>query len=308
MSRMVDALKVLEERRQAAPAAASRAPVAPSRIVVAPPRQSIAPVRPELAPPSMDAVSVRPIGDAAPVHAGREVDYGLTAATGADHEAAEGAGTDPLITARAMAERCSLPAATDLAGHYLRMAERIGDQLSTNYCNVLLFASLDYAVEPCFSITQVAQAFALRSPGDVLLVDGDLRRGRLSKIVWPEGTGVIEVMLGTASWPDAIHPTNISGIDFVASGHSQVPTFERPDFGWGVAAPLSRSYADRAGARPRSLRPIGWPLAAMRCIWCSRVPTPSVRRPAWPSTACGPAAPTSWARSWRTIEPSGRCA
>ena len=209
MSRMVDALKVLEERRQAAPAAAASRvgrSVAGCRRSAAAEYRAIAP---RAAPPRMDAVSVRPIGDAAPVHAGREVDYGLTAASAAVHEAAEGVGTDPLITARAMAERCSLPAATNMAGHYLRMAERIGDQLSTNYCNVLLFASLDYAVEPCFSITHVAQAFALRSPGDVLLVDGDLRRGRLSKIVCPEGTGVIEVMLGTASWPDAIHPTNI---------------------------------------------------------------------------------------------------
>jgi hypothetical protein len=141
----------------------------------------------------------------------------------------------------ARVESCSLPIAPEPADYYHEMATRIGDQLAGNYSNVLLFVASDRWVEPNFSMTQLAQCFALQSSGDVLLVDGDLRTGRLSKSVARPGPGMVEAMLGAAQWPDIIHPTNVARIDFVARGNGQVPTFERPQFGWGALRPLYRA-------------------------------------------------------------------
>jgi Mrp family chromosome partitioning ATPase len=138
-------------------------------------------------------------------------------------------------------ETCMLPTVTDVADHYLDMAGEIGRQLASNYCNVVLFVSADRWVEPCFSMTHTAQAFARQSAGDVLLVDGDLQFGRLSRSVARPGPGMIEAMLGLAQWPDIIHPTNVARIDFVACGNGQVPTVERPNFGWGALRPLYRT-------------------------------------------------------------------
>ncbi len=141
----------------------------------------------------------------------------------------------------ARVESCSLPIASEPADYYREIATRIGDQLSGNYSNVLLFVASDRWVEPNFSMTHLAQSFALHSSGDVLLVDGDLRSGRLSKLVSRPGPGMVEAMLGAAHWPDIIHPTNVARIDFVARGNGQVPTFERPQFGWGALRPLYRA-------------------------------------------------------------------
>jgi hypothetical protein len=52
---------------------------------------------------------------------------------------------------------------------------------------------------------------------------------------------MVEAMLGKVQWPDIIHPTNAARIDFVARGNGQVPTFERPQFGWGALRPLYRA-------------------------------------------------------------------
>lgn len=137
-------------------------------------------------------------------------------------------------------ETCVLPTTDELGEYYTEMAERISEQQASNYCNVLLFVGSDRWVEPAFSMTHLAQAFALQSVGDVLLVDGDLRRGALSKAVARPGPGMIEAMLGRAQWPDIIHPTSAGRIDFVARGNGQVPTVERPEFGWGALRPLYR--------------------------------------------------------------------
>jgi hypothetical protein len=136
---------------------------------------------------------------------------------------------------------CLLPTVPVVADPYHELAERIAEQRATNYCNVLLFVSPDPAVEPCFSMTHLAQAFSLQSAGDVLLVDGDLRHGRLSKSVCPTGRGMVEAMLGTAHWPEIIHPTTTPRIDFVSRGEGQIPTFERPEFGWEALRPKYRA-------------------------------------------------------------------
>ncbi len=151
----------------------------------------------------------------------------------------------PLVTAppppTAPFETCALPIAPAPAEYYLEMADQIGQQLVSNYCNVILFVAADRWVEPAFSMTHLAQAFALPASGDVLLVDGDLRFGKLSNLVARRGPGMVEAMLGQAQWPDIIHPTNLAHIDFVARGRGQVPTVERPQFGWGALRPLYRT-------------------------------------------------------------------
>jgi Mrp family chromosome partitioning ATPase len=143
--------------------------------------------------------------------------------------------------ASAALEPCTLPLAEDVADHYREMAARIRMQTAGNYCNVLLFVCADRAVEPSFSMTHLAQAFEIELAGDVLLVDGDLRLGRLSKQVARPGPGLVEAMLGQAQWTDIIHPTHAARIDFVASGNAPVPTVERPNFGWGALRPLYRA-------------------------------------------------------------------
>jgi Mrp family chromosome partitioning ATPase len=137
-------------------------------------------------------------------------------------------------------ETCVLPTTDALGEPYVEMAARISEQQAASYCNVLLFVGADRWVEGAFSMTHLAQAFARQSIGDVLVVDGDLRRGALSKAAARPGPGMIEAMLGRAQWPDIIHPTNSARIDFVACGNGQVPTVERPQFGWGALRPLYR--------------------------------------------------------------------
>ena len=68
---------------------------------------------------------------------------------------------------------CCLPTMLDVSDHYLELAARIGEQGAASYCNVLLFVSPDRSVRTVFSLTHLAQAFALQCPGDVLLIDGD---------------------------------------------------------------------------------------------------------------------------------------
>ena len=90
--------------------------------------------------------------------------------------------------ANAVANMCLLPTVPVVSDHYHELAESISQQLSTNYCNVLLFVSADDRVEPSFSMTHLAQAFSLQSTGDVLLVDGDLHNGRLVENRLPAGS------------------------------------------------------------------------------------------------------------------------
>jgi Mrp family chromosome partitioning ATPase len=145
-------------------------------------------------------------------------------------------------------EVCSLPTVLRPHENYLQMARRISEQGAANYCNVLLFVSADFNADASFSMVHIAQAYALQTAGDILLVDGDLRRGRLSQTVWPTGAGLIEAMLGTASWPDIIHPTTTPQIDFVPRGNSPIPTLERSQFGWGALRPKYRAVLIGVGA------------------------------------------------------------
>lgn len=208
MSRMLDALKVLESRQRGEHPADSPRPAEPQAdqwaTVEYPPAGASRPIPADVA----DEVPRRLANPPQPA---------------------------------ATLEICTLPTTADVAEHYLEIAAQVGDQLASNYCNVLLFVGADRWVEPAFSMTHLAQAFAVQSAGDVLLVDGDLRCKRLSKSVARPGPGLIEAMLGQAQWPDIIHPTNVARVDFVSCGDAQVPTVERPEFGWGALRPLYRN-------------------------------------------------------------------
>lgn len=146
---------------------------------------------------------------------------------------------------------CALPNSGELSDPYLDLAERMGEQLAANYCNVVLLATPDRFSDPQFSLTQLAQALALQSPGDVLLVDGDLIGRRLSKSICPGRQGLVEVMLGVAQWPDVVHTTNVACVDFVACGQAQVPTLERSQFGWEALRPQYRAVLIGLSEVPR---------------------------------------------------------
>ena len=208
MSRMLEALKLLENRRPAVP---------PS----APASESSTTVLDELLESYENLAPAREL--AAPVFVPQ----------------------DPI--ARRSLDCCVLPTVSVVPECYLELAQRTGEQLASNYCNVLLFVTPNHAAEASFSTTQLAQAFVLQSSGNVLLVDGDLRSGRLSKAVCPTGAGMTEAMLGAASWPEVIRPTTAPRIDFVPCGNSQIPTFERADFGWGALRPKYRVVLIGAG-------------------------------------------------------------
>jgi Mrp family chromosome partitioning ATPase len=55
-------------------------------------------------------------------------------------------------------------------------------------------------------------------------------------------------MLGAAHWGDVIHSTNMPRISFVPAGTGQVPTFDRPEFGWGALRPKYRAVLIGLGA------------------------------------------------------------
>ena len=42
-------------------------------------------------------------------------------------------------------------------------------------------------------------------------------------------------------WTALIHPTTTPRIDFVSRGEGQIPTIERPEFGWGALRPKYRA-------------------------------------------------------------------
>jgi hypothetical protein len=209
-SRVLDALKVLEGRRH------ERTDVALLPAVQAPPDAPPSPpVRHVCEPPLAEPTQPSPAQTEA------------SSARRASRLAAE--------------KMCLLPTVPLVANHYLELARRIGEQLASSYCTVLSFVRCDDAVEACFSMTELAQAFSLQSAGGVLLVDGDLRHGLLSKSVCSGGAGMIEAMAGTASWPQIVRATTTPRVDFVSSGDAQVPTFERPEFGWGALRPKYRA-------------------------------------------------------------------
>jgi hypothetical protein len=227
MSRMLEALKSLESRR--------------SPIEAEPPA-------PRKAPPALPLEPSWPIEQLPP--AGSQLP-----AVAEEHVA-------PLILLphqpelpAAPFEKCLLPTATEIPAAYLQLAGAISGQLAATYSNALLFVSPDHWSDACFSMTQLAQAFGVQSAGDVLLVDGDLRHGRLSKVICPPGPGMTEVMLGTSTWEDVIHPTNSARIDFVARGASQVPTIDRPEFGWNALRPKYRAVLIglAAGVEPEAI-------------------------------------------------------
>jgi hypothetical protein len=209
MTRVLDALKALESRRQAEAPPVMRAAV--KQPTIDPTQTSTKAVEAELPPP----VGPQP----------------SNAADAARREA----------RAHTVAHMCLLPTVPVVADHYHELAEQIGEQLSTNYCNVMLFISPDNPAEPGFSMTHLAQAFSLQSTGDVLLVDGDLQGGRLSQTVYPTGPGIVEAMLGTARWPEIIHATTTPRIDFVGRGDGKVPAVEPAEFGWGALRPKYRA-------------------------------------------------------------------
>jgi len=142
---------------------------------------------------------------------------------------------------RAAAELCRLPSTPKVGEHYLEMAEAISEQGAANYCNVLLLVTPDHAAHAHFSMTHLAQAMALQSAGDILLVDGDLRNGRLSRAVCPPAPGMVEAMHGSMQWLDLVHPTNVAGVHFVPRGLGHVPMLERSQFGWGTLRPKYRA-------------------------------------------------------------------
>lgn len=230
MSRMLEALKTLEGRRPGAPEPApAKLPIAndslwhPALVV-----DTEATVEFDPADWDSDELRIAPPEVRAPRLAEPVVPGAIAAPS------------EPPSSARPCVA-CCLPTTLDVSDHYLDMAARIGEQVASSYCNVLLFVSPDRAWENCFSLTYMAQAFALQSPGEVLLVDGDLRGRRLSKAVGLLGPGLGEVMLGVAAWPDVINPTNTSCIDFVGCGTRQLPTLERSEFGWNALRPQYRA-------------------------------------------------------------------
>jgi hypothetical protein len=261
MSRMVQALKSLEARQ---PAAVVKPAVVPPTMPAMPLQFSIPlplPLPVIEADESAEAawetafkgLSALQTEVAASLNESRSIDEPNSAEASSIDEPLDDLGFEdlsplelPPVSAKveiqpASYEAVALPITRNLDVHYLDMAARINDQPAFNYSSVLLFVSLDRWVEPAFSMTHLAQGFAAQSSGDVLLVDGDLRFGRLSKTVCHPGPGMVEAMLGTSLWTDIIHPTNVARIDFVSSGLAQVPTLERPEFGWGALRPLYRS-------------------------------------------------------------------
>lgn len=211
MTRVLDALKALENRRQAESNEPPRA---------APPRAAG-----ETTTSASQDRLVQPPPLGVPV-------AGDSAAAEARHRVAR---------AHAVEHMCLLPTVPVVGDHYHELAEQIGEQLSTNYCNVMLFVSPDDAARAGFSMTHLAQACSLQSAGDVLLVDGDLQQGLLSKSVCPSGPGIIEAMVGAASWPEIIHSTTTPRIDFVSRGDGKIPGVEPPEFGWGALRPKYRA-------------------------------------------------------------------
>jgi Mrp family chromosome partitioning ATPase len=151
---------------------------------------------------------------------------------------------------------CCLGVHADLPDCYFDMAVRIGEQMASNYCNVLLFVTGDHAADAVFSMPELARAFALQSPGQVLLVDGDLRYRRMSKSAGASGPGMVDVMRGTAPWSEVIRPSSLSRVAFVSAGHGQVPTLDRPEFGWHALRPQYRAVL--IGLSAADEPEIGW--------------------------------------------------
>lgn len=219
MSRMLDALKTLESKR---------APAPPARV----------------APPAIEPRDVIHEKPAEPVAAAIELPTEPARAPFLvldELPAVLPAPQRPVDLPSMQADLVRLPTVAQVQEPFLELAARVSDQLAANYCNVLLFVTPDPWSESSFSMVHLAQAFALQCPGEILLVDGDLRARKLSKTICAPSAGIIEVMLGSAQWPAVIHATNTQRIDFVASGTGHVPTFERPHFGWGALRPLYRA-------------------------------------------------------------------
>jgi Mrp family chromosome partitioning ATPase len=214
MSRMLEALKTLETKRGDAGQSAARQ-------IAATPRP--APVRAKETPPEKKAPDRARSLSAPP----------------------------PSAPSPAGSAACILPMTLELSDAYLELAAAVSEQNSASYCNVLLVVSPEPASENGFSLARLAQAVALQSPGQVLLVDGDLRGRHLSKSVGLSGQGLSDVMSGTAAWHDVIRSSNMACVDFAGAGTRSVPTLERPEFGWNDLRPRYRVVLLGVAAAPQ---------------------------------------------------------
>ena len=151
-------------------------------------------------------------------------------------------------------------------------------------------------------MTDLARAFALQSTGGVLLVDGDLRYGRLSHSMCPPGPGMVEVMLGMAHWGEVIHRHELAAGRFC--GRRQQPGADVRSAGIRLGcdtAPIPRGADRRGHGRRAGDRLAGGPLRR-RLLRPLAPRHQAADRQLRASTPCGPRAPTCWAASSSTID------
>ena len=100
---------------------------------------------------------------------------------------------------------------------YGNLANRVVSRLAPDGGATLLFASPDDADARTEVLIPLAAALVERTPGKVLLVDGDQRRGILSdRLGLSAARGLPDVLDGTIAWRRAVRRTTVRGLSVIA--------------------------------------------------------------------------------------------
>jgi capsular exopolysaccharide synthesis family protein len=88
----------------------------------------------------------------------------------------------------------------------------------------LVFSSAVNSEGKTFTAFNLAQAYVILGDQRVLLIDGDLRTGALSRFFTPNaGPGLSEALVGDANFPDVVLATDKPNLFFVSTGKNPAP-------------------------------------------------------------------------------------
>jgi protein-tyrosine kinase len=120
-----------------------------------------------------------------------------------------------------------VPLLTQTAGAmeaYRMLRTRLMRAQATQDLRTLVFSSAVHSEGKTFTALNLAQAYVILGDQRLLLIDGDLRTGALSRFFTPgPDPGLSEALVGDASFADVIVATDKPNLFFVSAGKNPAP-------------------------------------------------------------------------------------
>jgi capsular exopolysaccharide synthesis family protein len=144
-----------------------------------------------------------------------------------EHPAPEVPKEKKLITFDPTARLITQAADTAVVEHYRRLRTKLLQQHSEKPFKSLLIASPNPQEGKTVTALNLALSFTMLADFKVLIVDGDLRRGTIGKLLGVDNhPGLSNMMEGTATLDDVVLQCRDVPLSFVLRGNSQLPAAE----------------------------------------------------------------------------------